>query len=250
VSTILHPLVVDPRTPPAAPTGAAPPHGVAWGVTGVVAQIVFTGGWVIAETWQGPRYDLIQNTISDMQAATAPHVWFPILCFALGGLGTFAFVVFGLRPALAEAGDRAPFAPWLLAISALAIGNSFPLIPCRLSDPGCAASVQLLSPGGLTDAIVAGLAFLGLACTPVLLWRRLAVLPSWRRLKPVMFATRVLCPVSYVLLGISSSITSMPAVGLLERVLAITCVLWMAALAVNLISVSSRHPITVAAAAG
>ena len=243
------PLVIDPRNAPSEPAGAALRHGLAWGVTGVIAQVFFTGGWVIAETWQGPRYGPIQDTISDLQAATAPHVWFPILCFALGALGTFGFAVFGLRPALARAGKRAAFAPWMLAISALALGNSFPLIPCRLSDPGCTASVQLLSPGGLTDAIVAGLAFLGLAFTPIPLWRRLAVMPSWRRLKPVMFAARVLGPAFYVLLGISSSTTSMPAVGLIERILATTCVLWIAALAVNLMALSRRHPLSSGAAA-
>jgi hypothetical protein len=208
----------------------------------VVAQVVFSAGWVIAETWQGPRYGPIQDTISDMQAATAPHAWFPILCFAFGALGTFGFAVFGLRPALAEAGAVAAFAPWMLAFSALALGNSFPLIPCRLSDPGCTATVQLLSPGGLTDAIGAGLAFFVLAFTPIPLWRRMAVLPGWRRLQPVMLAARILGPVSYVLLAVSSSIASMPAVGLVERVLATTCVLWICALAINLI-VESRLPV-------
>lgn len=206
-----------------------------WGVVGVMAQVVFTAGWVIAETWQGPSYGPIQDTISDMQASTAPHAWFPIVCFALGALGTFGFAVFGLRPALAGAGKMAAAAPWMLAFSALALGNSFPLIPCRLSDPGCTANVQLLSPGGLTDAIVAGLAFSVLAFTPFPLWRRLAVLPEWRRLKPVMVAARILGPGSILLLAVSSSIASMPAAGLIERILATTCVLWIGALAVNLI---------------
>lgn len=210
-------------------------QGLAWGTVGVLAQLVFTAGWVIAETWQGSRYGPIQDSISDMQASTAPHVWFPIACFAIGGLCTFGFVVFGLRPALAGAGKMAVHAPWMLAIAALALGNSFPLIPCRLSDPGCTAGVQLLNPGGLTDAIVAGLAFLLLAITPFPLWRRMAVLPAWHRLKPVMSAARVLGPALFLLLAVSSSMTSMPAVGLIERMLAITCTVWISVLAVNLI---------------
>jgi hypothetical protein len=222
------------------PAPAAAGHPLAWGVVGVVAQIVFTAGWVIAETWQGPRYSPINNTISDLQARTAPHVWFPILCFAAGAVGTFGFAVFGLRPALAAAGKVAVFAPWMLAISALALGNSFPLIPCRLSDPGCTANVQLLSPGGLTDAIVAGLAFLVLALTPFPLGRRLAALPSWRPFAPIVAAARVACPVAFALLAVSSSLTTMPAVGLIERILATVCVLWIGALAVNLI-VESRQ---------
>jgi hypothetical membrane protein len=70
----------------------------------VIAQITFMAGWLIAETWQGPRYSSIKYTISDLQAATAPHAWFVISCFAIGGIGSFLFAVFGLRPALAKAG--------------------------------------------------------------------------------------------------------------------------------------------------
>ncbi len=57
-------------------------------------------GWTVAETWQGPRYSPVRDTISDLQAATATHVWSPIVCFAAGGLGTFCFAVFGLRRAV------------------------------------------------------------------------------------------------------------------------------------------------------
>ena len=157
-------------------------------MVGVTAQVVFTAGWVVTELWQGPRYSPVNDTISDMQARTAPHVWFPIAAFALAAIATFAFAVFGLRPALAGAGKRASFAPWMLAFSALALGNSFPLIPCRLSDPGCTPSFQLNSPGGLTDAIVSGLAFFVLVITPFPLWRRLATLPGWQRLRPILLA--------------------------------------------------------------
>ena len=202
----------------------------------MIAQAAFTAGWLIADTWQGPRYSPVNDTISDLQAATAPHAWFAIACFAVGGLGTFGFVVFGLRPALARAGKAARYAPWMLAFSALALGNSFPLIPCRLADPGCTAHHQLVSPGGLTDAIVASVAFLVLALTPFPLWRRLKVLPQWQRLKPVMMTARVIGPACYLLLAISSSAGT--AEGLMERILATSCVLWMCALAVTLISVS------------
>jgi hypothetical protein len=236
--------MTDALTLPEVESGGTRPSGgrpLAWGVVGVAAQVVFTAGWVIAETWQGPRYSPVADTISDLQARTAPHAWFPIACFALGALGTFGFAAFGLRPALSGAGRIATFSPWLLAMCGLAIGNSFPLIPCRLSDPGCTATSQLLSPGGLTDAIVAGLAFLGLALTPFPLGRRIAAIPSWRRLTPVTRVARVALPLSYVLLAVSTNINSMPAVGLIERVLATGCVLWIGALALNLILVSRQR---------
>jgi hypothetical protein len=125
----------------------------------------------------------------------------------------------------------------MLACAALALGNSFPLIPRRLPDPGCTARHQLVSPGGLTDAIVATIACLLLAFTPFPLWRRLKVLPQWQPLKPVMIAARVTGPACFLLLAISSDTDT--AEGLTERRLA-TCVLWMGALAVTLIFVS-RH---------
>jgi hypothetical protein len=61
----------------------------------------------------------LNDTISDLQAATAPHAWFPIACFAVGGLGTFGFAVFGLRPALVGAGKAAQYAPWIICSSAV-----------------------------------------------------------------------------------------------------------------------------------
>ena len=213
----------------------------AWSVVGVVAQVAFMAGWLIAETWQGPRYSPIRYTISDMQAATAPHAWFIITCFYLGGLGTFGFAIFALRPALARAGKIAPYAPWMLAISVLALSNSFPQIPFRLIDPGATGSLQLHSVGGLTDAILSSIGFLALVLTPIPLWRRMAPLPEWRRLKPVMLAARVLGPLCYVLLAVTSSSSSAGRVqGLAERVLVTVCVAWIFILAVNLISVSRR----------
>lgn len=138
---------------PMVATGTAR-HMLAWGAVGAIAQVAFAAGWLIADTWQRPRYSSIKNPISDLQAATAPHAWFPIACFAVGGLGTFGFAVFGLRPALGRAGTIAAYAPWMLAVAGLAIGNSFPLIPCQRIAAGCTAHVQLHSPGGMTDAIV------------------------------------------------------------------------------------------------
>ncbi len=213
-------------------------HLLVWGVVGLISQAAFMAGWVITETWQGPGYSPITATISDMQAATAPHVWFPVACFAAGGAGSFCFAIFGLRPALASAGKICAYAPWMLAFSALALGNSFPLIPCQLGDPGCTPHSQLYSPGGLTDAIVATLAFLVLAFTPSALWARLKVLPQWRQLKPVMMTAKVICPLCFNLLWISAA-TGI-AQGLAERILTTSCVLWMSALVVTLISVS-RH---------
>ena len=214
-------------------------HLQRWGLLGVLAQVAFMAGWLVAETWQGPRYSVVTDTISDLQAATAPHAWFPIACFAAGGIGTFCFAVFGLRPALAGAGRAAARGPWMLALGGLAIGNSFPLIPCGLQAPGCTAHHQLYSPGGMTDAIVATAAFLVLVFTPGPLWRSMRELPQWRRLRPVMTAARRVCPLCFIVLSIAS--LTQTAEGLAERVLATSLTLWIGTLAVALICFSRRR---------
>jgi hypothetical protein len=83
---------------------------------------------------------------------------------------------------------------WMLAFSALALGNTFPLLPFRLVDPGATAHAQLFSGGRMTDAIVSSIGFIVLIITPFPLWRRLAAVPEWRRLKPVMMAARIVGP--------------------------------------------------------
>jgi hypothetical membrane protein len=209
------------------------PQALTWGVIGLLAQVVFAAGWVIAETWQGPRYSPVTDTISDLQAATAPHVWFPVLCFALGGLGTFGFALFGLRPALAGVSWAAA---WKIGLSGLALGNSFPLIPCQLSAHACTATSQLLSVGGLTDALLSGVALWVLAITPFPLARRVTSLPGWKSLKPILLVAGVVTPALYGLLAIA--LFTGAAQGIAERVLVVVCQLWICLLAGNLIRVS------------
>jgi hypothetical protein len=225
--------------PAAAPGIRDTSHLAVWGVVGVIAQLAFTAGWLITETWQGPGYSAVSDTISDMQAATAPHVWFPIICFAAGGIGTFCFAAFGLAPALKSAGQTARSVPWQLGIAALALGNSFPLTPCRLPDPGCTAHSQLFSAGGLTDAIVSTIALLVLVRVPNGLWKRMRAVPRWQRVKPVMLTARVVCPACFVLL-FAAAVTD-TAQGLAERVLVTSCVLWVLVLAVTAIAIGRHH---------
>jgi hypothetical protein len=212
-------------------------RGVVWGACGLLAQGAFAVGWVVAETWQGPRYNPLADTISDLQAATAPRVWFPIVCFAAGGLGTFGFAVFGLRPAWAGA---VRLAPWAIGLSGLALGNSFPLIPCQLSAAGCTATGQLLTPGGLTDAILSGTALWALAITPFPLSRLLAPLPRWSALAPLLRLAGMVAVVAYALLAISLLTGAWE--GLFERVLVVVCQLWLGGLAVHLMRTSRRAP--------
>jgi hypothetical protein len=217
----------------AAPERPRRRSAAAWGVVGLLAQLVFAAGWVVAETWQGPRYSPLTDTISDLQAATAPHVWFPILCFAAGGLGTFGFAVFGLRPAWAGA---VRIAPWAIGLSGLALGNSFPQIPCQLPGPGCGATGQLLSPGGLTDAVLSGAALWMLAITPLQLARLLAPLPHWKALVRLLRVAGGVALSGYGLLALALLTGIWP--GLVERALVLVCQLWLAVVAATLVRTS------------
>jgi hypothetical protein len=200
-----------------------------WGGVGIIAQVLFLIGWIVPLTWQGPRYNIIANTISDTQAADAPHAWFPIAVFAAAAIGTFCFAVFGLRPTLAEPGRGAGVGLWMLAIAGLVIGNSFPLIPCSLAQPGCSPNQQLLSPGGITDAVVATAALLVLAIAPWPLWRRMKTLPRWQHLAPVMTAARIVCPACFLLIVIANAANV--AQGLTERLLVTALIIWLGILA-------------------
>jgi Protein of unknown function (DUF998) len=210
-----------------------PSHLQVWGIVGIVAQLALLAGVFIPVAWQGPRYSALLDTISDTEAVTAPHAWFPLACFVVGGLGTCAFAIFGLRPALAAAGKVAASAPWLLACSVLVLGSPVPRVPCRLADPGCSLHVQISTPGGLIEGILSGIAFLVLVVTPIPLGRRLALLPFWRRLVPVMKAARTVGLSVYLLLSLSTVVGI--GQGLMERLLSTICVVWIAVLAWGLI---------------
>lgn len=40
---------------------------------GLLAQVAFVLTWIDAATWQGPRYSVVSDSISDLYAVTAPH---------------------------------------------------------------------------------------------------------------------------------------------------------------------------------
>ena len=103
---------------------------------------------------------------------------------------------------------------------------------------GCTAHVQLHSPGGMTDAIVATIAFLVLAVTPFPPWRRLKALPEWRRLSD----DGCPCHRPHLLYPAGGVLCPGPA-GLAGRILAATLSLWISALAITLIY-NTRHALS------
>jgi hypothetical protein len=212
-----------------------------WAAAGLAAQVIFTLGWLLADRWQGPGYSPIRYTISDETALRAPHAWFLITCQLLAGAGTIGFALFGLRPALAPAGPVARYAPWLLAIGALAYLVIWPRLPCRLADAGCTVHQHLASTGGLTDEIGSGLLIGVLVMTPFPLWRRLRELPEWQRARPVMTAARLLGPALVIAAATQGPYAPGPQEGLLERALALLTATWICTLAVILLTSSGSR---------
>ena len=207
-----------------------------WAAAGLAAQLIFTLGWLLADRWQGAGYSPVRYTISDETALGAPHAWFLIGCQLLAGAGTIGFAVLGLRPALSAAGPVARYAPWMLAVGALAYLVIWPRLPCRLADAGCSVHEHLASVGGLTDAIGSGLLIGVLVMTPFPLWRRLRVLPPWRGARPVMVAARLLGPALVIAAAVQGPYAPGAQEGILERAVALLTAAWICALAVIMLT--------------
>ena len=68
-----------------------------WAWAGLVAQVAFVLGWVVAAAWPRPRYAAMQPTLSDLYAVTAPHAWFLVVLLTLCGAATVGFALLAVR---------------------------------------------------------------------------------------------------------------------------------------------------------
>src|SRR3982750_116629 len=96
-----------------------------WARLTVVANIAFTLAWILAATWQGPRYSTTAHTISDMYADGAPGAWFLIVVFTLAGAAGIMFAWRSVWPALRAAGRSARVGAVLLSVSIFGVGDLF-----------------------------------------------------------------------------------------------------------------------------
>ena len=197
---------------------------------GLVAQVVFVLSWLLAGTWQGPRYDPLAHTISDMYALGAPRGAFLVVVLTLCGLGTVAFALGALRPALAGAGWGAAVGSALLACSILGLGDLLSPLEresCRLADPGCTPAAQLAGLGGVLDSILSTVGLVLLIAAGFFLAAAMRRLPAWR---PLGRRTR-LGAVAIIVLVLATGLV--PGLeGLFERLLAAAAAAWVAGLAV------------------
>ena len=89
----------------------------------LVAQVAFVASWLIAASWQGPRYSVLAHSISDMYAVSAPYAIFLVVVFTLCGAATILFAWLSLRSALRPAGWTATVGSVLLALSIYGLGD-------------------------------------------------------------------------------------------------------------------------------
>jgi hypothetical protein len=175
-------------------------------------------------------------------AQTAPHAWVPITALMVAGAGTGVFALAGLRPALRAAGRTGAYAPWMLALSALALGNllSFLQIPCQ-SGVACSSHQAMSTFGGIQDVVGGVIVVLLLAVTPFPMARRMSAVSGWERLARPSLLVGVVLLGCYVSMGLGATTA---VHGLLERVIATVGAGWTAVLAANLIRVGRSAELT------
>lgn len=203
-----------------------------WGLIGLISELVALCIWLVAEAWQGPAYSPVHDDISDMGALTAPHAWAYLIPQALAGVGSIAFVLFGLRPALTQAGRAGRSGPWLVALSGIQdLTDAAFRLDCRAAD-GCTQAQANASWHAQAHSAIGFVCVLILIATPFVLARRFKRLPEWRR----FVIPSLLLGVVFII-GLIAILAPQTATyqGLIQRTIAISGALWGIAVAAHLI---------------
>ena len=198
---------------------------------GLGAQVLLVVSWVAAGFWQGPRYSVISDSISDLYADTAPAGLLLAIVIGLCGLATILFAWLSVWPSLRGAGARAAIGSALLGVSIYGLGDllaPFARVACRIADQGCSPEDQLATFGGLLDVISSIPGILFFIAAVFVLAAAMAPLPEWRELAG---QTRRLGMAFIVLLVATVLAAAIDATGLATRLLAISGAAGIAGLA-------------------
>ena len=189
-------------------------------VLAVLAQLVFTATWLVAPLWQGPSYNVLQHSISDMYAVTAPNGLVLVVVFTICGALTILFALLSLLPALRPAGGPAVIGAVLLALSIFGLGDllsPFERLACRLADAGCTTAAQVANAGGATDAVVSTIGVILFIGAAIFLSVAMQRTDGWRAW---VWPTRVVAIAVIAVFFAEGLLGSTGIGGLLERVLA------------------------------
>ncbi len=201
-----------------------------WAWAGLVAQVAFVLGWLLAAAWQPADYSVLGHSISDMYAVTAPHAWFLVVLLTGCGAATIGFAWFAVRRALAPGGRRATVGALLLAVSILGLGDlltPFEQLACQQADPDCSPADQLANLGGTLDATLSTIGLVALVAAGFVLASAMRRTPGW---SGTAVPTRVVAVVLLALLLATWGL-DLGVGGLLERLLALVAALGVARLA-------------------
>jgi hypothetical protein len=206
------------------------------------AQVLFVASMLLAASWQGPRYSLLADSVSDMYALNAPAAAFLIIMLTIAGAVTMWFAFRSLRPALrsallpqaSSARRLATIGCWLLAFSIFGIGNLltiFMRLDCRLVDAGCTPAKQVSNFGGTLDNTISSVGVLVFIAAGFLLAVAMNRTASWSSLARPTRRFMVVMIVWVIGDAVSGYGGDHPG-GLFERLIAFTGAAWIAYIAV------------------
>ena len=202
-----------------------------WAWVGLGAQILLVVSWIAGGFWQGPRYSVLTDSISDMYAVTAPGAMVLVVIATMCGLATILFAWLSVWPSLRTAGRTAAIGAALLSVSILGLGDLLsPLkrLSCRIADEGCSPGDQVADIGGQLDLIVSLAGILFYIGAAFFLSAAMARVPGWHDLAG---RARWFGIAFIVLLVASVVIGGLGVFGLMNRLLAITGAAGLAVLA-------------------
>ncbi|HEX4443137.1 MAG TPA: hypothetical protein VHZ81_06170 [Galbitalea sp.] len=191
-----------------------------WAWIGIAAQLIFTALWLVAPLWQGPRYNGVTDSISDMYAVTAPACRVIVVIITVCGAATILFLIAGLLPSIRTAGWRAWLTCILLALSIFGLGDlltPFEQEACRAADSGCTPADQLANAGGSLDDLLSTIGVVLLVIGGVFAFVSLRKIAAARSLAMVVLVLAIATGIIFVVDGIHISAIA----GLLERAIAI-----------------------------
>lgn len=213
-----------------------PVRPLAW--IGLASQVVFVLAWLVAPLWQGPRYSILDDSISDMYAVTAPGGWVLVVLFTLCGAGSIAFFVGAVYPTFRRTGWPALVAVVLLVLCIFGIGDllsPFERLACRLADPGCTPAAQTSNLGGVLDGTISTIGAFLYMVAGFFVAEAMRRLPDWRRWAWPARGVSILV----LLLTVGDGVFTQS--GLFERFVALAGAAGIAALALGILRRQGRR---------
>jgi len=204
-----------------------------WAWVCIAAQVLFVASWLVAASWQGPRYSILAHSISDMYAVTAPHGIFLVIVLTICGAATMWFALRSVWPVLRPGGWTATVGCALLALSILGLGDlltPFERLACRAADPGCTTARAISNSGGKLDDALSSIGLLLLVLAGFFLAAAMRRIPGWRAWAWPARWTAVLIFALTIADAVGSGLS-----GLIERLLAAAAAAGVAALAIGIL---------------